>query len=142
MWPGDCSWGEGDLEWIIFDACSPLGWVNEDQVNVFDRWGMVFGGLHMVCSFATTSHNVQTRGIWFAMNLSFGMRVKDAWFTACAMTEGFGSFSAVLYASKSPDPHHPQWDDCHNDQAHGFGYVSSDPDPGEWLWLVYIVNPC
>jgi hypothetical protein len=142
MSPGECSWGEGDLEWIIFDACSPLAWENKDQVNVFDRWNMVFGGLHMVCSFATESNNVQSRGYWFSMFLSTGTSVMDSWFHATSLTQDWTCSSAVLYASKSPNPHNPQQDDCHNDRAHGFGYVSSDPDPGTWMWLVYVVNPC
>ncbi|MGY5857998.1 MAG: DUF6345 domain-containing protein [Candidatus Thorarchaeota archaeon] len=142
MWPGDCSWGEGDLEWIIFDACAPLAWENGEQVNVFDRWNMVFGGLHMVCSFATGSSNVQTRGLQFAWHLSYGYSIMHSWFIACALTQDWTCAAAVLYPSKSPDPHNPQLDDCSNDHAHGFGYVSTDPDPGEWLWLVYVVNPC
>ena len=142
MWPSECSWGEGDLEWIIFDACAPLAWECEHLDNVFDRWHMVFSGLHMICSFATESHNVESRGLFFALFLNYGRTVMDAWFTATSMSEDSPSVSAVLYASKSPDPHNPQQDDCHNDHAHGFGYVSSDPDPGEWLWLVYVQNPC
>jgi hypothetical protein len=142
MSPSECSWGDGDLEWIIFDACSPLAWENEDLVNVFDRWHMVFNGLHIVCSFSTESNNVQSRGFWFSLHLSYGIPIRNAWFAACSLTQDWTTGSAVLYPSKSPDPHNPQLDDCHNDRAHGFGYVSSDPDPGEWLWLVYIVNPC
>jgi len=141
----EARWGDGDLEWIVLDACSPLAWENENGENVFERWGPALQGVHMICSFATGSQNVQTRGMRFAMYLTgpfFRYTIKKAWFQACADTEGSNCWAAVLYATKSADPWSPQLDDPIHDHAHGFGYVSSDPTPSTTKWLVWIASQC
>lgn len=141
----ECKWGDGDLEWIVLDACSPLAWVNQDVKNVFERWGPALQGLHMICSFATGSSNVQTRGYAFAYYLTgaWGLPVLpiySAWFQACAATQDSACWSAVLYATESNDPWSPQLDDPINDHAHGFGNVCSDPLDAKWL--VWIATTC
>lgn len=143
----EARWGDGDLEWIVLDACSPLAWVNENNVNVWERWTPALQGLHMILSFSTGSNNVQTRGWRFGMYLTGfmffdKMSLADAWFRACAETQGSTCYAAVLYASKSVDPWNPQLDDPINDHAHGFGYQCSDPTPGSFNWYVYITSQC
>ena len=135
--------GDGDLDSIVFDACSPLHWENSVGVNVFERWGPTLQGIHQVCSFETSSKNSATRGTNFATYMTdLGMTIVSAWFRACAETEPSDHISAVFYATKSPNPYAPQLDDPINDHAYGFGYVCSDPKPGEFLYFVYIVNSC
>ena len=70
------------------------------------------------------------------------MTIVSAWFRACEATEPSDHTSAVFYATKSPNPYAPQLDDPINDHAYGFGYVCSDPKPGEFLYYVYIVSSC
>jgi len=139
----EARWGDGDLEWIVFDACSVLMWEHPDeQVNVWDRWTPALQGLHIILSFATGSMNVQTRGTKFANYLIQGHTLINSWFWACAETEGSEIVTAVLYASKANDPWNPGLDDPSNDHAHGFGYVCSDPTPAVYKWFVYITAGC
>ena len=145
LYDTECRWGDGDLEWIVFDACSVLAWQNSVGTNVFDRWGPAFQGLHMICSFSTGSSNVQTRGYTFAYFLTgaWGLPIcpiYSAWFQACAATQGPDCWSAVLYVTQSNDPWNPQLDDPINDHAHGFGYVCNDPVAAKWL--VWIATTC
>jgi hypothetical protein len=139
--------GDGDLDTIVFDACSPLAWVNKDGDDVFERWAPTLQGVHQVCSFATGSHNAQVRGERFGLYMTgFGWMpsrtIVQAWFRACLETEPSDVKAAVFYASKSSDPHNPQLDDPINDHAYGFGYVCSDPIPGTFSWYVYITSNC
>jgi hypothetical protein len=143
----DMRLGDGDLDTIIFDACSPLAWENKDGDDVFTRWAPTLQGIHQVCSFATGSHNSATRGTKFAFYMTgFSIipsrTIVQAWFRATLETEGSDIQSAVFYASKSPDPLNPQLDDPINDHAYGFGYVCSDPTPGTFNWYVYITSNC
>ena len=145
LYSTECKWGDGDLEWIVLDACSPLAWVNQDGKTVFERWGPVFQGLHMICSFATGSSNVQIRGSVFAYLLTGGygltpLPIYASWFQACGATQDSACWSAVLYATESNDPWNPQLDDPINDHAHGFGNVCSDPLDAKWL--VWIATTC
>ena len=135
--------GDGDLDSIVFDACSPLAWLNSSGADVFQRWAPAMQGIHQVCSFGTSSKNSATRGTKFATYMTdFGMTIVSAWFRACEETEPSDHTSAVFYATKSPNPYAPQLDDPINDHAYGFGYVCSDPKPGEFLYYVYIVSSC
>lgn len=146
--PGEMRLGDGDLETIVFDACSPLAWENDNGDTVFERWDQTLQGLHQICSFATTSRNVQTRGVKFGLymtglySLILPRTIVQAWFRACAETEGSDIQAAVFYATKSPDPGNPQLDDPINDHAYGFGYVCSDPTPGSFSWFVFITSNC
>jgi len=141
----EAKWGDGDLEWIVLDACEPLEWENGIDENVFQRWGPALQGVHMICSFSTGSLNAQIRGARFGMYLTFPFfryTIKQAWFQACADTEGSATRAAILYATKSPDPWNPKLDDPVNDHAHGFGYVSSDPTPATTNWWVWLTTQC
>ncbi len=140
--------GDGDLETIVFDACSPLAWENKNGDDVFTRWAPTLQGIHQVCSFASGSHNVQERGGKFGLymtglSLLQPTTIVQAWFRATLETEGSDIQAAVFYASKSADPlNNPQLDDPINDHAYGFGYVCSDPTPGTFSWYVYITSNC
>ncbi|MBN2231066.1 MAG: hypothetical protein JW779_15890 [Candidatus Thorarchaeota archaeon] len=135
--------GDGDLDSIVFDACSPLAWQNSTGHDVFQRWAPAMRGIHQVCSFGTSSKNSATRGTNFATYMTdLGMTIVSAWFRACEETEPSDHTSAVFYATKSSNPYTPQLDDPINDHAYGFGYVCSDPKPGEFLYYVYIVSSC
>ena len=153
LYPTECMWGDGDLEWIVLDACSPLALDDGGGYDVFERWGGTLQGVHMICSFATGSLNVETRGVDFGMHLTgfpyilpMGItmigahRIIDAWFAACADTEGDACWAAVLYSTKSADPWNPQLDDPINDYLTGFGHVCNDPVPANW-WA-WIANQC
>jgi hypothetical protein len=146
--PGEMRLGDGDLETIVFDACSPLAWVNNDGDDVFQRWSQTLQGIHQICSFATTSHNAKTRGAKFGIYMTGFIpfvqprTIIQSWFKACAETEGSSILAAAFYASKSPDPWVPQLDDPINDHAYGFGYVCSDPTPGTFSWYVFITASC
>jgi hypothetical protein len=140
--------GDGDLETIVFDACSPLAWENKNGDDVFQRWAPALQGVHQICSFGTTSQNSAVRGTKFALYMT-GLytlippsTIVNAWFRACAETEGSDRLAAVFYATKSPDPNNPQLDDPINDHAYGYGYVCSDPTPGSFSWYVYITSSC
>lgn len=137
---------DGDLETIVFDACSTLRWENKDEKNVFERWDQTIQGVHQICSFVTTSHNARTRGERFGLDMT-GLSVVlpartiiQAWFRACLETEGSDIKAAVFYASKSPDPENPQLDDPINDHAYGYGYVCSDLIPGTFSWYLYHIQ--
>jgi hypothetical protein len=141
----ECSFGDGDLEWIVFDSCEVLAWVDSQGANVFERWGPALQGVHMICGFSTTSYNRETRGSFFASYLTFPIfryTIADAWFAACDLSEGSTVFAAVLYATASADPWNPQLDDPINDHAHGFGYVCSDPTPATAKWWVWLSSQC
>ena len=139
--------GDGDLDSIVFDACSPLAWENPDGDNVFERWGPSLQGVHQVLSFATGSKNSATRGTKFAQymtgfGIGYTMTIVNAWFRATLETEPSDHLAAVFYGSKSPNPYYPQLDDPINDHAYGFGYVCTDPTPGSFGNYVYITTSC
>jgi len=135
--------GDGDLDSIVFDACSPLAWENKHGDNVFERWAPSLQGIHQICSFATTSQNSATRGTKFATYMTdLGMTIVSAWFRATLETEGSDRLAAVFYGSKSSNPMNPQLDDPINDHAYGFGYVCTDPTPGSFGHYVYITTSC
>ena len=68
--------------------------------------------------------------------------IVNAWFRSCLETEPSDHVAAVFYATKSTNPYQPQWDDPIHDHAYGFGYVCSDPKPGEYKNFVYITSSC
>jgi len=139
--------GDGDLDTIVFDACSPLAWENDVGDTVFERWAPSLQGVHQICSFATGSHNAYERGTKFAAYMTGfgivpGMTIVNAWFRATLETEPSDILAAVFYGSKSTNPLNPQLDDPINDHAYGFGYVCSDPIPGSFGYYVYITSSC
>ncbi|MEF3254681.1 MAG: DUF6345 domain-containing protein, partial [Deferribacterales bacterium] len=124
----DAEWGDKDLEWIAIDACRVL---NNDDGDVFDRWGTwftgsdVFNGLHQILGFATHASDVPNRGDKFAYYMTrpwyYGgaMKIKDAWFKACDETES-NRVSAVESVCRP--------NDAEDDYLPGYGSTASDSD--------------
>ncbi len=146
---GDMRLGRSNLEWLALEVCNTLQWeasTGGTTYNVFDRWRAAFEGLHIMCSFTTTSLDVPTPGAYFASFLDgrwptvifglpaamFGaapMKVIDAWFEMTSVCQPDWAESAVLYAGNSTA--NPA-----NDYIHGFGSVSADPYPHNYrVWI-------
>jgi hypothetical protein len=146
---GDLRLGRNNLEWLALEVCNTLQWEANSggtTYNVFDRWRAAFEGLHIICSFTTTSLDLATPGRYFASFLDgrwpsviFGlpsgffprmpMKVIDSWFEMATMTQPDWAEAAVLYAGKNgADPG--------NDFIHGYGAVSNDPYPHTYrVWI-------
>ncbi len=146
---GDLRLGRGNLEWIALEVCNTLQWEADfggTTYNVFERWRAAFEGLHIMCSFTTTSLDLPTPGRYFAAYLDgnwpsvvFGLpgwmfpkiplKVIDAWFQMTSTTQPDWAEAAVLYAGNaSADPA--------NDYIHGCGSVAADPYPHTWrAWM-------
>lgn len=121
--PSEVRWGDGDLDWIAFDACELLA-----RDGVFDRWGWdCFAGLHYILGFDTTCADESKRGRYFAEKLNAGWRVRDAWIHACQETEDSGTRWAYLRADADGT-------NTYDDHWHGKGSVSPDPDDPSTLY--------
>ena len=146
---GDLRLGMQDLEWLALEVCSTLqldATKGGSNYDVFDRWAKAFQGLHIICSFTTTSLDLTTPGRYFAslcdgrwLTVIFGLpsffftfplRVIDAWFEMTTLTQPDWAQSAVLYANT-------QGTDTCSDRIHGHGYVSPDPIPGVASWFMW-----
>jgi hypothetical protein len=125
-WGGTAGGGssqQGDLEWIVLDACKTL-----EQAGVFDhRWDQAFNGLHYILGFDTTCNDVQNRGKKFAQNMKDGWTIRLAWIKATQATQGNSSRGAYLRAA-SPSAN------TYSDHLPGFGSFSADPYPPTQLW--------
>jgi hypothetical protein len=154
---GDLRLGGQDLEWIAFEVCNTLQWEADrggSTYDVFDRWRQAFQGMHIMCSFTTTSLDLCTPGRYFASlcdgrwpTVIYGlpewmvgrhpMKVIDAWFTMTSLTQPDWAEAAVMYANTAGT-------DTHNDYIHGHGHVSSDPVPGaaNWFSWTWVTHPC
>jgi len=150
---GDLRLGSQDLEWLALEVCNTLQLeadLGGTTYDVFDRWAEAFQGMHIMCSFTTTSLDKKEPGRYFASlcdgrwpTAIFGIpewlvgrhpiRVIDSWFEMTSMTQPDWAESAVLYANT-------EGTDTQNDFIHGRGHVSSDPVPGSapwfsWTWI-------
>lgn len=124
--PSELRLGNRDCEWVIFDACEVL---QRDNLNVFNRCGGVFAGLHYMLGFDTICGDSSDRGQKFAERLNSGWSVRDAWIRACIETEG----SATQWAYMRADA---PGTDTFNDHWWGKGFVSSDPtNPTNFFYL-------
>lgn len=137
-WGGDAGGTpgeEGDLEWIVLDACSTLWWIsNKDGSYVFDRWDQAFDGLHYVLGFHGSCGDIPNRGTIFAQYMKQGWTVRLAWIRATQATEQH-AWGAYLRAERL-DP----LTNTYNDHLPGHGYVSPDPYPVDCF--VYCTWPC
>jgi len=145
----DARWGgdeggnpgeEGDLEWIVLDACSTLkwchgGWVIGDESYVFDRWDQAFDGLHYVLGFSSNTGGGADRGRIFAQYMKQGWPVRLAWIRATQATNHPWVWGAYLRAERLESPTYTYYD-----HLPGHGYVSPDPYPVDELW--YLTWPC
>lgn len=138
-WGGDAGGNpgeEGDLEWIVLDACSTLLWYHPYRMDyVFDRWDQAFDGLHYVLGFSSTTGGGADRGRIFAQYMKQGWPVRLAWIRATQATNHPWVWGAYLRA-ESLDP----LTNTYDDHLPGHGYVSLDPYPVDELW--YLTWPC
>jgi hypothetical protein len=150
---GDLRLGKKDLEWLALEVCNTLQLdANKSGTiyDVFDRWKKAFQGLHIMCSFVTTSLDKKEPGRYFAslcdgrwlsviygipewMIGRFPLRIIDAWFEMTSLIQPDWATSAVLFANTKGT-------DTQNDHIHGHGHVSPDPIPGDaswfsWTWI-------
>jgi len=124
--PTELRLGNRDCEWVVFDACQVL---ERDNLNVFDRLGPAFAGLHYMLGFDTICGDSSDRGKKFAERLNDGWSIRDAWIRACTETEGSNRNWAYLRADATGT-------DTFNDHWHGKGFVSGDPvNPTARLYL-------
>lgn len=151
---GDLRLGKQDLDWIAFEVCSTLqldATRAGTTYDVFDRWAKAFQGLHIMCSFTTTSNDVATPGRYFAslcdgrwLSVIYGfpswligrfpIKIIDAWFEMTTLTQPDWAESAVLYANTAGT-------DTQNDYIWGHGHVSNDPVPGAANWFMWTWIP-
>ena len=151
---GDLRLGKVDLEWLALEVCSTLQ-LNADRAgvtyDVFDRWRKAFQGMHIMCSFTTTSLDKPTPGKYFAslcdgrwLSVIYGFpswfkspcKVIDSWFIMTNLVQPDWAESAVLYANT-------EGTDTQNDYIHGHGHISKDPVPGaanwfSWTWVPHV----
>jgi len=130
--PDPC-WGDGDLEWMVFDACRTLKWRDAAGACVFDRWRDAFCGLHGILGFKTNASDTGIRGPLFGFFATRfggllpqpfpGMTIWNAWRWAVLISDPLAS-PAILRAS-GPVPA----SDTSNDHLWGFGSVADDPLP-------------
>lgn len=151
---GDIRLGKQDLEWLALEVCNTLqldATKSGTNYDVFDRWAEAFQGLHIVCSFTTTSLDLSTPGRYFASLCDgrwptviyglpeswfgrFPIKIIDAWFEMTSLTQPDWCESAVLYANT-------EGTDTQNDYIWGRGHVSKDPVPGAANWFMWCWVP-
>jgi hypothetical protein len=122
--PSEMRLGDGDLEWLVIDACEVL-----NATGVWTRVEPIFRGLHYVLGFHTVSSDESKRGRYLADNLDDGQNFRRAWRNACQETEGSGRQYAYMRADNGSS-------DTYRDHWHGKGFVSSDPtSPTRFFYL-------
>jgi len=91
----EAGWGSGDLEWLVLDDCSCIA---DDRWQL--DWVDAFQGLHLICGFSTTAHDVPKRGGQLADKLCGASRMtfEQAWFYACEATEAGRTTAAAVGA--------------------------------------------
>ncbi len=142
-WGGDAGGTpgeEGDLEWIVLDACLTLAWCERTwgggEFYIFDRWDQqAFDGLHYVLGFNSVTGSSRGRGKIFAQYMKEGWTVRMAWIRATQATSMPDKCGAYLRA-ESLDP----MTDTYRDHLPDHGYVSRDPYPVDLL--VYYTWSC
>ena len=60
-------WGGKDLDWVVLVSCQVLNETNSSGLQWYNRWGGVFGGLHLICGFHTNAADDSGFGRKFAM---------------------------------------------------------------------------
>jgi len=76
----EARWGDEHLEWIGIAACGPLQ-ATDGELNVIQRWGRAFRGLHMIGGYSTISYDNDLEGRYWAENMlgPDPMTVVQAW---------------------------------------------------------------
>jgi hypothetical protein len=139
FWFEDARWGgtmqgappyteEGDLEWIVLDACNTLQ-ESYNGKSVFSRWDQAFDGLHYVLGWHSHEYESRNRGKYFAQNMRAGRTIRQSWIRATDATDYFWHRAAYLRCASGEA-------NTYYDHLPGHGYVS--PDPYFWNQLVYM----
>lgn len=133
---GDALWGNKKMDWIAIDACEVLR--DEWWSHVTWRWGDAFEGLHSICGFHTTTHDVKNRGSIFAKRMDgtwAEWTIIQAWIQAAKDTEGSDTYVAALAADADGNDNTY---DCWNDHIYGHGSQVNPPaDPPFWWYGKY-----
>ncbi|PKL77012.1 MAG: hypothetical protein CVV27_07355 [Candidatus Melainabacteria bacterium HGW-Melainabacteria-1] len=75
----DASYGERELEWMMVAACGPMQ-ISSGGMHLFDRWGRVFKGLHLLTGYANVSFDNTIEGERLSRYLLAERRsVRQAW---------------------------------------------------------------
>lgn len=75
----EASYGERELEWLMIAACGPMQ-LSEGSMHLFDRWGRVFKGLHLLAGYATVSYDNTIEGDRLARHLlNDNLTVRSSW---------------------------------------------------------------
>ena len=98
----DGSWGpvgpNDTLEWLLLDDCDMLDLMNGSGLNVAQRWGPAFGGLHVLTGFASLGYGDGPFEGGVADNLlgihGPAQTIVQAWFNSAAAT-GAGTAAAM-----------------------------------------------
>jgi hypothetical protein len=137
--PNEARWGDKNLEWIAFHACSTLHHSSSNSVN---RWRNAFQGLHYILGFSTTAWTCgDTLGKRFAQLLNAGWRVKDAWIRASIESQPSSTHTAYLRADVYSGG--SKLTNTSEDHLWGHGYVSPDPKPSKGSLVLYFLStPC
>jgi hypothetical protein len=136
--PGEAyhAYGDKDLEWLAFFACSVLS--DGGPAPYYNRgyWASTMDGLHLILSMKTTMYCSSQIGekwadymlgrkfLWWWIRPPY--RIHQAWFEAVDDTQPGGVCARVLAEVQNN----------YNDHLHGKGYVSPDPVHNSiyWYW--------
>jgi hypothetical protein len=96
----DClgDWGDGDMEWMAFNACQVLADAHRDD------WSRCMDGLHLILGSVTNMADT-SQGAWFGWLLRNGYNMTQAWFASYDVAQPSGRIARVL----AEDYHH-FWD--------------------------------
>lgn len=137
--PGEAyrSYGDNDLEWMAFKACSVFGGGPGPYYNR-GYWASTMNGLHLLLGFRNSSSCRTNFGEkwakymlgyrWCLFGNCFWLRppykITQAWFRAVDKAQPSGVCARVL----------AEVHDNYNDYLWGRGYVSPDPTPDGTYW--------
>lgn len=83
---GPLKWGDGDLRWIIVDACEVLQYAPRMSGAPDPGWRQAFAGLRAMLGWESFSEDESLRGQRFAEYLNAGLSMTTAWRLACEET--------------------------------------------------------
>jgi len=131
----DALWGNTKMDWIAIDACEVL---KDKWFTGVSRWFDAFEGLHSICGFHTTCHDVSDRGSSFAKRMDgtwAEWTIIQSWIQAAKDTEGSSTYVAALAADVDGNTNTY---DCWNDHIYGHGSSVNPPaDPPFWWYGKY-----
>ncbi len=101
-------WGNGDLRWLILNACSVLS-VESLYGDWASRWGRAFAGLRLMLGFTNITGNLPGVGAAMAEKALGGHTLVNAWLsTSIAIQESDVRWAAMGVIDQDGIAH---WDD-------------------------------